>query len=427
MNLLRIGIIGAGERGCYILGTRIVELSKELHIQITAICDINEKRIEDAKLYLQQQCESEQILWGDSIIGTTDYKELIGLPCVDCVLITTHTDQHRLPAVYAIESGKMVYLDKPIAVTMEDAKAIVDSEKNTGRPIIMGFTRRYESSWRKAKELLDASTIGTLQMIQIHSIIPYTRYFQMWHRKNAYSGGAFNDKASHLLDVFNWMVGPTSSCRFVTAVGGRSQIFQPRKDAPLRCRFCDDRECPYRREANDQDDHEGTHVLNRPSWKYATEERDIADMCVYRPGSDIIDHAIATYVFENGIKANLFWAIYGPHAYDQETLELVGSRGRIVLERETGNVTVHALGKGPNNETHTIYDTRGEHFSSSHYGADIQLIRDIRSFFDGKNLEALGCARAEDGLQSLSMVHATTESIQKEGIPVSLVKKEESL
>jgi predicted dehydrogenase len=422
MNLLRIGIIGAGERGCYVLGTRIVELSRELHLQITAICDINEKRIEDAKDYLQQQCRSENLAWGDSIIGTTDYKELIELPSVNCVLITTHTDQHRLPAVYAIESGKMVYLDKPIAVTMDDAEAIVASEKKASRPIIMGFTRRYESTWRKAKELLDASAIGTLQMIQIHSVIPYTRYFQMWHRKNAYSGGALNDKASHLLDVFRWMVGPSSSCRFVTAVGGRSTIFQPRNDAPLRCLFCDDEECPYRRTANDQDDHEGTHVLNRDSWKNATEERDIADMCVYRPGSDIIDHAIATYVFDNGVKANLFWAIYGPHAYDQETMELVGSRGRIILERETGNVTVHALGKGPNNETHTIYDTKGEHFSSSHYGADIQLIRDIRSYFDGKNLEALGCARAEDGLLSLALVHATTESIKREGIPSPIVQ-----
>jgi predicted dehydrogenase len=102
-------------------------------------------------------------------------------------------------------------------------------------------------------------------------------------------------------------------------------------------------------------------------------------------------------------------------------MELVGSRGRIILERETGNVTVHALGKGPNNETHIIYDTKGEHFSSSHYGADIQLIRDIRSYFDGKNLEALGCARAEDGLLSLALVQATTESIEREGIPSPMI------
>ncbi len=420
MNLLKVGIIGVGERGCYVLGSRLVELAKELNIQITALCDINERRIEDAKQYLGAQCKKHGLSWGDLIWGTTDFTQLVDHPQVNCVLITTHTDNHRESAVYAIESGKLVYLDKPISVTMEDAQAIVHTQAKAQRPVIMGFTRRYEASWRKAKELLDSSVIGSLQMMQIHSIIPYTRYFQMWHRKTAWSGGALNDKASHLLDVFRWMIGSNATCRFVSAVGGKSEIFTPRDDAPYRCSECDLIDCAYRRDANEHDDREGTHVLNQPSWKYATKERDIADLCVYRPGSDIIDHAIATYQFENGVKASLLWAIYGPHAYDQETLELIGSKGRIVLERETGNVTVHALGSKPNEETHTIYDTRGEYFNSSHYGADIQLIKDIRSYFDGKSLDALGCAKVVDGIHSLAMVLATEQSVAQEGVPVFL-------
>lgn len=420
MPLLKIGIIGAGERGCYVLGTRMIELAKELKIQITAICDINENRVEDALNYLSSKCQEYELDWGNNISGSTDYRELIDNPQVNCVFITTHTDNHKEPAIYAIESEKLVYLDKPISVTIEDALAIFQAEQKAQQSVIMGFTRRYENSWKKAKELLDASKIGKLQMIQIRSVIPYTRYFQMWHRKSAWSGGALNDKASHLLDVFRWMTGTTANCKFVSAIGGQSDIFAPRDDAPFRCSECDVTDCPYRREANENDDREGTHVLNQPSWKYATKERDIADLCVYRPGSDIIDHAIASYQFDNGIKASLFWAIYGPHANDQETLELVGSKGRIVLERETGKVVVYTLSTSAKNKHYTIYDTRDEYFDSSHYGADIQLIKDVRSYFDGKSLEELKCARVEDGVHSLAMIIATAQSIEKKGMPVYL-------
>ena len=50
-------------------------------------------------------------------------------------------------------------------------------------------------------------------MMQIHSVIPYMRYYQMWHRVSAFSGGALNDKVSHLVDVFNWMNEPAGANR----------------------------------------------------------------------------------------------------------------------------------------------------------------------------------------------------------------------
>lgn len=426
MGRIRIGIVGAGERGCYVLGTRIVELSRELDMEITAICDCSSGRIGDAIGYLRHLCASRNLDWGSSIDGTPRFEDLVDNPRVDLVLVTTHTDQHRAPAIYALRSGKHVYLDKPIAVTLEDSQAIIDTERETGNPLIMGFTRRYERSWRMVREALRSGIVGTLQLMQIRSIIPYTRYLQMWHRRNAWSGGALNDKSSHHLDVFNWMAG--SQCIQVGAVGGRSGLFEPREDAPLRCASCSDLSCPYRRTPDSTDDKEGTHVLHLPSWRDAVDERDVADTCVYRPGADIIDHAVCTYVYESGVKASLFWAIYGPHADDQETLELIGSRGRIVLERSTARIRVHAIGDGPNNETITVMDTRDENFASSHYGADIQLLRDIRSFCDlrdaGKPVDSLGCASAADGDEALRMIKATIASIEKQGTPVPLHRKD---
>ena len=423
MSRLRIGIVGAGERGIYVLGARIVDSSRLYDLEITAICDINESRIKDATQFIKGLCITKQLEWGESIFGTTDYKELIDQDLVDLIMITTHTDHHKDPAIYAISSNKHVYLDKPISVTLDDAMSIIKSEAEHNNYAIMGFTRRYESGWRKVHQLLQSGEIGDLQMMQIHSVIPYTRYLQMWHRRNEASGGALNDKASHLLDVFNWM-NSSSFCHKVIAVGGKSGIFAPRDDAPFRCIYCDDRKCSYRRSANINDDREGTHVLHRPSWLEATNTRDSADTCVYYPGSDIIDHAIATYVYENGVKASLFWAIYGPHANDQETLSLIGSKGRIVLERETALITVHKILPGPDNEETYTVEAKGEYFNSSHYGADMQLIKEIYAKCNGQEVKRGESANTIDGYTSLNMVIATQKSIELEGMPVFISQKE---
>ncbi|MBN2861400.1 MAG: Gfo/Idh/MocA family oxidoreductase [Sphaerochaetaceae bacterium] len=418
METIRIGIVGAGERGCYVLGSRIIEMAQELDLRITALCDINSQRITDATDYLTSQAKVHQLTWDHEIMGTTDYRAIIDNPQVNAVLITTHTDNHLEPTLYALASGKFVYLDKPISVTLDDAHRILDQEKATGNTLIMGFTRRYEGSWRKAYELLRSGEIGELQMMQIHSVIPYMRYYQMWHRVSAFSGGALNDKVSHLVDVFNWMNG-ASRCQSVVAMGGRSTFIPERTDAPFRCSECDDTSCPYRRKCQIDDDKEGTHVLERESWKHAKTIRDSADTCVYYPGADIIDHAIATYQYENGVKASLFWAIYGPHAHDQETLELVGSRGRIMVERETGQVRVMRILDGYQKEEAYTLEVQGEYFSSSHYGADIQLLKEIHASFHALS-KGNPTADSSDGLESLRMIHATVESIEGDGKRVTL-------
>ena len=60
METIRIGIVGAGERGCYVLGSRIIEMAQELDLRITALCDINSQRIIDATDYLTSQAKVHQ-------------------------------------------------------------------------------------------------------------------------------------------------------------------------------------------------------------------------------------------------------------------------------------------------------------------------------------------------------------------------------
>jgi predicted dehydrogenase len=257
MQRTGVGIIGAGIRGIYCLGQAFTELAMESELIVTAVYDTIPRRSEEAREFLESRYREEGV--DQRLTIFSDSRELIDSPECGLILITSHTGQHREAAVYALASGKKVYLDKPIAVTMEDALAITDEESRSSNPLIMGFTRRYELTWIKAKELLDSGVIGDLQMMEIQSVIPYTRYLQTWHRKRELSGGSLNDKCSHHFDVFNWMADAYPL--YLTAVGGRSSVFPEDSEAPESCRVCD-RDCHYRRDENRVSD--GAFVLQIP-------------------------------------------------------------------------------------------------------------------------------------------------------------------
>ena len=402
MNKIGIAIIGTGDRGCFVLGSRILDLALETGFRIEALCDINPKRLQDSHSYLSDRARKAEVEFHPRLY--TDFKEAIDDPSVSLVMVTNHTYVHRDPAVLAMDRGKFLYLDKPIAVVLEDAEAILEAQIKNSAPVIMGFTRRYESSWKIAFNICAQGRIGELQMILIRSVIPYSRYFQMWHRQSQLSGGALNDKSSHHMDVFNWMSG--SHCVRLTAIGGRSRIFAPDPAAPPYCAVCD-RDCPYRREASISEHPEGSHVLGYESWSKADLIIDRADTCVYLPGADIDDHAIVTLEYANGIKASLFWTIFGPPAQDQETLELIGSSGRVLLTRSTGQIElISRFGKD-----REIIDARTENFGSSHYGADIELVRELRHFVDGKT----PTVSVLEGVRALDMILAAKRSIDSGG------------
>lgn len=401
MEDVGIGIIGAGVRGVYCLGQAVAKLYDETHLFVTGVHDTIGERAEEARAYLERLYSDKGL--NRRVRVYSDYREMLDDDACRIVVVTSFTNSHREHAVAAVESGKEVYLDKPIAVTLEDASEIVKAAK--AGPILMGFTRRYEQSWIKVRELLDSGVIGPLQMMQLDSVIPYSRYLQTWHRRRELSGGALNDKCSHHFDVFNWMA--CERPEYLTALGGRSTVFPVEKDAPESCRVCT-RECPYRRDPRSTSD--GGFVLRLDSWNTAVEESAKIDTCVYAPGSDINDHAVVSIAYPSGIKASLFFSIFGPDTKDQETLTLVGERGKITLNRHEGLVTVHS----DFGHTQKDFDCRDAEFETSHFGADLQLVRELRGFHDGKD----PVATAADGYRSLEMVLAAQESIENLGRPV---------
>ena len=404
LDVIGVCIIGAGERGVYYIGTRMAEIAAETGFRIVNVHDTVPDRARYAADHLNAAYAARGIEHTVTVVH--DLEGAIADPAVDLVLVTTHTDAHRLPVELAAGAGKRVYLDKPISVTLDDAEAILRAEA-ASNPVMMGFTRRYERPWIEAVGLAHSGRIGAPQMILLRSVIPYTRYLQLWHRNQAKSGGAINDKCSHHFDVLNWIAGsrPVS----VSAIGGRSGIFKPDPEAPRRCSECD-RDCPYRRHHTLVDRFEGVGRVANESWLFANRIEDRNDNCVYLPGADIDDHAIVSVAYENGMTACLFFTIFGPWAQDQETLEIVGSSGRLRMERHSGTIDVVSA-HGHKTETIAFADPDR---ASTHFGADLELVRTMRGFMGGE-APPVGC---RDGLNSLRMVHAALWSLRQGGQPV---------
>lgn len=401
-----IAIIGAGERGVYFIGSRIAEAARETGLRIVGVFDRLDDRAEQAARHLSKAYEAAGVTHQVRVFQTLE--DATTDPSVDLVIVTTHTDSHRVPVERAVANGKRVYLDKPISVTLDDAEAIARAEATSEQPIMMGFTRRYEQPWIEAVRIAHGDRIGTPRMVLLRSVIPYTRYLQLWHRDAARSGGALNDKGSHHFDVLNWIAKGAQPVR-VTATGGVSGIFAPDPTAPARCSQCD-RDCPYRRHETLIDKFEGIGRVPNRSWSDAQAIHDRNDTCVYHPGADIDDHAVVTVQYDNGLVATLFFAIFGPWATDQETLEIVGDRGRLRMERHSGDIDlVEQFGK-TRSSIHFPNPDRG----SSHYGADRELVRKLDRFMRGEK-PPVG---VPEGVDSLRLVQAALTSLSEGGRPV---------
>ncbi len=405
---IRIGIIGTGSRGINNIGRQVALQSAELDLGITALCDTSDHRLEVGA----DSINADAVAAGNTPFTPTLYAdplELISDDNVDLVAITTPTAVHLESAVPALESGKKVYLDKPMAHTVEDAIAIREAELAADNPLIMGFTRRYERPWLELFGMLEQGVIGELKMMLIRAVLPYFRYFNMWHRSRAVSGGALNDKASHYADVFNWFA--RGRALQVNAFGGR-HVFAPRDDTPPFCAECDDRECPYRAVSPAH----LSEYLQGPvdaAFYEGSDPEHRKDHCVYKPGADIYDHASIHYQFDNGVVGTIFYNVYGPRADDLETFEIVGTRGRMILTRGRGEIDlVTDYGEW----RHEVIECKAEAFESTHFGADRKLVQDMAAFARGQ----LKPVDGSHGLESTRMILAAMESIDDGGRTVRM-------
>jgi len=129
--------------------------------------------------------------------------DAINDPAVEVVVVVTPTSLHAAHIEAALRAGKAVWTEKPIAQEIGDTQKIVDLWRETGLPVAVGFMRRYDPGYARAKELVDAGELGRIESFHAYSrdVNPPPLEFLL------HAGGSFLDMSVHDLDLARFLVG----------------------------------------------------------------------------------------------------------------------------------------------------------------------------------------------------------------------------
>ncbi len=149
---------------------------------------------------------------------------------VNAVYVATPPDTHAQYAIKAMQAGKPVYVEKPMATTYSECLAMIDASRETGVPMFIAYYRRMLPGFVKVKEMLDSGIIGKPVFFQIHYFTPAQEAdFKQplpWRVISEISGGGyFYDLASHQLDVIDFMLGPVEKVSSLTY--NQKKLYKP--------------------------------------------------------------------------------------------------------------------------------------------------------------------------------------------------------
>ena len=232
---VNVGWIGVGTRGY--AGLDWLHTAAANEVQITAICDTYQG-------YIARAQDRMQTVWGNKPKTFVDYRELLADKSIDAVYIMTPEHLHHDMTIAALKAGKHVYIEKPLAHTIEEGFEIVKAWEQAKKIVQVGTQNRSSSLYKKAKELVQQGMVGDVHFVRAfwyrnglpnepswRYVIPPEanpqntdwnrflgsapkrawdahRYFQ-WRLYWDYSGGISTDLLVHQTDIVNFMLGKT--------------------------------------------------------------------------------------------------------------------------------------------------------------------------------------------------------------------------
>jgi predicted dehydrogenase len=147
-----MGFIGVGGMGNGHLGSFLGQDD----VQVVAVCDVDEQRRNE-----------RQARVGEGCAAYNDYRELLERTDIDAVCIATPDHWHALTSIHACESGKDVYCEKPLTLTVREGREIVNAVRRYGRVFQVGSQQRSAREFRFGCELVRSGYIGELETIRV--------------------------------------------------------------------------------------------------------------------------------------------------------------------------------------------------------------------------------------------------------------------
>ncbi len=222
---LRVGIVGVSHRG----GANVDEIAKVNLAKIVALCDVDQsalggqlKRFPDAK-------------------GYADFRKMLEEAELDAVLVSTPDHTHAIATLSALKAGKHVYCEKPLTHTLEEARLVRETARQTKRVTQMGTQIHAGENYRRVVELIRAGAIGAVSEVHVvceknwgavplpatTATIPETIDYDLWQgpvtkpyrpeymhggwrRWYTFGNGTLGDMGCHYMDLAFWALDLTA-------------------------------------------------------------------------------------------------------------------------------------------------------------------------------------------------------------------------
>ncbi len=237
-----LGFIGLGGRG----RGHVRQFVEFDDVNIVSLCDIDEGNIKQCQQRLKRPVHSSQ-----------HFEDVIANPDVDAVVISTTDHWHAIPAILAMQAGKDVYVEKPLAHTVEEQQRMIEAVNQTGRVLQVGLQQRSSKQFQQAVEWVKSGQIGKVtsaECINMWDVDAYlnkppfqpiyqddeetppaidydkflgpapkkpfnrSRYHNSFYYHTDYAGGMLTGWGVHLFDIVAWAMG--HEMKSVTSIGG---------------------------------------------------------------------------------------------------------------------------------------------------------------------------------------------------------------
>lgn len=193
---MKVAFIGVGNRGSYLLKHMLTVDN----IDLIAICDIDPNAL---KLGIEAATAA-----GHKPAGFADFRKMLDeRKDIEAVVIATPVDTHIGPAIAALEAGKHVYCEKPMALNPQECQTILAATKGAKGIYQAGFQLRHDPNRAAAMKFLHSGAAGRMLYAQGYRHTGDLPRNEPWLFDRARSGDNIVEQACHIIDLFVWAAG----------------------------------------------------------------------------------------------------------------------------------------------------------------------------------------------------------------------------
>lgn len=203
---LRVGLIGCG---MIARGVHLPILTNLLDVEVVALAEPDPQRRADAAAR------------APAATAYADYPDLLASPNVDAVVVCLPSALHAQAATAALEAGKHLYLEKPLATNLDEGRRVLAAWRRAGTVGMIGFNYRHNRLYGELRRRLQSGEVG--EVVAVRSVFSTTVPLADWRQTRAGGGGALLDLASHHIDLVRFLFDQEVRQVFATSHSRRGE------------------------------------------------------------------------------------------------------------------------------------------------------------------------------------------------------------